>query len=66
MDERLTVEDCRDIDFCVPGIRRRCKELNLDFRDFVKNGLPLEEMERLDDAQISRACAVARARIEKG
>ena len=60
MTNRLTVQDCRDCGYCVKGIREHCSLLGVDFRRMVREGIPLTEIEGLDDA-IAQKC-IARAR----
>lgn len=61
----MTIADCRNAGYCVKGCKKRCEELGLDFKVFMREGFPVEQMERLEDAEITRSLAVTRARIEK-
>ena len=65
MTDKLTIQDCRDAGFCISGVREACKRHNQDFRRLVKYGLPLEDLQHLDDLPVKRAISVAKARIEK-
>lgn len=68
MKPTLTIHDCRKAGYCVKGCRRRCAELDLDFKLLCREGLPLDELEELGraDVQIRRSCEVARERIAAG
>jgi len=67
MTDKLTIQDCRDVGFCIfPGVKAACAKHNIDFRDFVKNGTPLTELEGLDDANVKRAVERAKERIASG
>lgn len=63
MTGRMTIQDCRDVGFCIAGVKRACVVHNQDFRLLVKEGLPLDEMDKLDDINVRRATARARERI---
>lgn len=64
MADRVTINDCRAAGYCVAGVRRQCRLLGLDFRQLVREGLPISEVEHLDDNAVQRSIAVARARTE--
>lgn len=64
MSDRLTVNDARRAGFCVSGIKRKCEALGVNFRAFVRNGLPVEEAEKFNDGSIQKAIEIAKARDE--
>lgn len=65
-DEKVTIQDCRDAGFCIAnGVRPMCGALGLDFRKLVKEGLPLADIEKIDDVKVRRAVEIARRRIAK-
>lgn len=64
-DHRLTVADLQAAGYCLKGARRRCRELDLDFRALVREGLPFAELEPLEDMAVQRALTFARKRIAK-
>lgn len=66
MIDKLTVQDCRDVGFCVSGVKRACGVHAQDFKHMVRHGLPLVEMEKLEDINVRRACIKARERIDHG
>lgn len=39
----IRIDDIRLAGFCVTGARRWFSEHNLDFRDFIKNGIPAKD-----------------------
>lgn len=45
---------------CAPGIRAWFERHGLDLRTFLREGLPVEQLEALDDAFAQRAAAIAR------
>lgn len=65
MSQRLTVQDIRAAGFCLHGVRRHCETLGVDFRHFVREGVPLEEAEKVDCALVQRAVEIAKARGAK-
>lgn len=66
MTDVLTINDCRKVGFCVKGVRRACVVHGFDFKVMVRSGLPLEQMDLLDDINVKRACDKARERIMNG
>jgi hypothetical protein len=46
---------------CAPGIRAWCDRHGIDLRQFTAHGLPVEQVEAIDDAYAQRAAALARA-----
>lgn len=60
----VTVADARAAGLCVAGSRTWATRYNLDFRDFLKNGLPESVLAELNDPFADRAIAAAHRRIE--
>jgi len=61
--DKLTIQDCRSVGFCVSGVKRACTVHGQDFKTLVRHGLPLADMDKLDDVNVRRACDKARERI---
>lgn len=60
-DPIITIGDFRRV-FCVSGTASRMLDEGIDFRDFVKNGLPLSQLKgRGYDALIDRIVDAKRA-----
>ncbi len=55
---RITVSDTRLAGHCVSGVREWFKAYNLDFRDFIKNGIDAEEFLATGDALAERIVAL--------
>ena len=51
--------------YCVPGTRAFFEKHGLDFRDFMRNGIPIEEVEQFDDVMVRRVIEVARNDVEQ-
>jgi len=64
--DKLTIHDCRKVGFCIKGVKRACVVHGQDFKTLVREGLPLSEMDKLDDISVKRACDKARERIANG
>lgn len=53
-DQIITITDVRRV-FCVDGARKWAKSQDIDFREFIRNGLPASAlMGRGDDVLIER------------
>lgn len=53
----LTITDVRAAGHCVKGARRWFAEHDLDFRDFVTNGIDTTDLAHLDDVIIDQVLA---------
>lgn len=51
---RITVQHCRELGYCLRGVRQFCDQGGIDFRDFVKNGFPLEKAREMNDGRVNR------------
>jgi hypothetical protein len=51
---------------CADGIRGWCARHDIDLRQFVRNGIPVEQLEGIDDAFAARMAAVARQEAQRG
>jgi len=61
-EPRVTVDDCRTSRFCLRGVRSHCSALGLDFRRLVREGLPVSELDGIDDELVRQCVRNARAR----
>lgn len=59
---KLTPEDCVRAGFCAKGQVRFCRQHGLDLVRFVRDGLDFEELAGIEDDNLDRALAQARAR----
>lgn len=65
MPGRVTMTDCRACGYCAPGVVTRFEQLGFPKWQIVKEGIPLEELAEVDDAQVQRVVERARARIKE-
>ena len=61
MTDVVTIHHCRKGGYCVSGVKKHCKTLGLDFVRLVKTGIPISEIEHLNDAIVQRCIGIARA-----
>lgn len=54
----------RKAGMCSRGLRRFAAERNLDLDEFLKNGMPVEEAKKIDDAMVQRVVAIAEEDID--
>ena len=59
---RVTARDCFRAGFCVSGIKDWLAERGVDYRTFVRDGLPGAEVEAFGDAMSDLALDQARKR----
>ena len=59
MDVLVNMTHARAMNYCVPGMKLSCIKYGLDFRKFVKHGLPASELLAVGDAQIDALVEVA-------
>lgn len=58
---KLTIDDARAAGHCVTGIRDWFKAHDLDFRDFLTNGIDSEKIEALNDGFAAQVIAAKEA-----
>lgn len=58
----LTIQDCRASGFCVKGVRKKCPEIGVDFKRLIKEGIPVPELEHIEDHHLQAALEKARER----
>lgn len=56
----IRVRDLRRMGYCHAGVRRWAQRYELDWSDFVKNGIPIEAIEGIDDAMCQRLIAAVK------
>ncbi len=66
MTNRLMIADIRAAGYCVSGALKHADRLGLDRRLLVREGLPFEQVEDIDDHNLQRSLDFARKRIERG
>ena len=55
-------KDMRALRYCSRGVRAFFKRHELDYSDFLKNGIPAEQLEETGDAMALAVVEVARGR----
>lgn len=65
-DDRVTIYDVNRAGYCVKGIRHWCNQQGIPFRDFVENGFPVSEAEKMDDAIVQDVLRVKREGVRNG
>jgi len=59
---KVTMSDCRQVKFCSRGVRLFFKKYNLDYKDFLKNGIEIKDLEQLNDSMANKVIEVRRGR----
>jgi len=59
---RVTVDDYRAAGLCSSGVRRACTTFGIDFRRLVREGIPIVEIEHIDDANLQNVITKAKER----
>lgn len=62
-DILVTVQDCRKLGYCMKQVRPWFSVVGLDFREFVKNGVPASKLLETDNIYATRVVEQARKRI---
>lgn len=63
---RITLSDLRVGGYCVDGSRRWFEAQQLDFRDFIRNGIDVETVRPIDDPIVRRCIQIAEEREHRG
>lgn len=61
----VTTQDCQTLGYCLKAVKPWMGQNGIDFRDFVRHGVPIERIEAIDDVLAQRACAACRERYAK-
>lgn len=61
----VTVYDCRKLGYCMKQVRPWFGRMGLDFRDFVKNGIPASKLVATNDVYAMRVIEQARKRVKE-
>lgn len=56
---KIYIEDAREAGFCNHGLRDFAERHNLDYFDFLNNGIDVERLLHLNDANVQRAYQIA-------
>lgn len=51
---------------CASGVREWCARYGIDLHQLAGDGIPVEEVEAVDDAYAQRAAAIAREEAARG
>lgn len=46
------LNDFRQMRFCSKGLRRYAAHLGVDWSDFLRDGIPIERLEQMDDVYV--------------
>lgn len=55
--------DCRAAGYCARGVVARFVQLGYSKHQIIREGIPIEELAKVDDAQIHRAIEQAEKRL---
>lgn len=66
MSLRVTMAHVRAERICMRGIRAGCIRHGIDFRAFVRDGMAIEDAERIPDAFVQRVVRRVRAEVANG
>lgn len=64
-DVRMYPRHVREVRICLKGARRWSASQGYSWSDFVKHGIPVSELEHIDNAFLQRAIAAARKEHEE-
>lgn len=53
----VTMRDVKEAGHCTTGAIARLKELNIDWRDAVRNGVPLKDLRQIENPLVQRLVA---------
>lgn len=59
-EPRLTVQHLRQLKYCPSGAKAWCERHGLDWRALVQDGLPISQIEAIDDAFAVNASQLVR------
>lgn len=60
MSDRVKMKHVREAEICATGLRGFCQPNGIDMRKLAREGIPISELEKYDDANLSRVIQIAR------
>lgn len=63
MPDMVLIKDVRRAGHCVSGLRDFCSEHDISLRRWVTEGIPISELEVIEDANLSKVLDCARKRL---
>lgn len=60
MTDRVTMTDIRNAGFCASGLKEFCDKYDINLRTLVKEGVPVSEVEHIEDANLQHVLEVKR------
>lgn len=54
MPDVITIGMCREAGFCGKGVKKFMDARGLDFAKFLKDGIPVEEAAKMNDAMVNK------------
>jgi len=54
MADRIYIQDIRNVKYCMKGVRKLFERHGQSWTDFLKNGFPIEEAEKYNNAMINK------------
>lgn len=61
----VTLADAKELNYCNKGIRKKLKQFNLSWNEFITTGIPLSKLEHIDDAMLIDVINVAKQRVSQ-
>ena len=63
MSDVITWQDVRDAGFCLNhGARQWCAQHGVSFRDLMRDGIPVADVDHIDDELVRKVIEVTRGR----
>lgn len=63
---RVTINDVRMAGYCGSGLREFCDAHGINLPKLIREGLPVEELEKIEDARIHNVLEQTYARVNDG
>ena len=58
----VTTNDTRALQYCNKGVRAFCQQHNIDYQNFIKNGIDESVLANLDDVMASKLIEYAKSK----
>lgn len=66
MRPRIYIRHVKQAGLCSRGLRLFATEHNLDWVDFLENGIDIDDVKNIDDALVQAVIAAAQKEVERG
>lgn len=59
-ETRVFIRHCREASMCITGVKYYCKRHDLDYKELMRNGLLVSDLEQINDPLMDQVIKLAK------